>query len=89
MNLSFNIDVHLFITNKHQNMKTKYEIQLSRATDALEILESKMHEVRLFLKDNPDDAMHLKKMRELTLDMTITLNEIEGIQEYLNEINSN
>ena len=69
-------------------MKATYEIQLSRAKDALELLECKMHEVRLFLKDNPDDAMQLKKMRELTLDMTITLNEIEGVQEYLDEINS-
>ena len=69
-------------------MKATYEIQLSRAKDALELLENKMHEVRLFLKEDPNDDSLLKKMRELTLDMTITMNEIEGVQEYLDEINS-
>lgn len=67
-------------------MKERYELQMSRAKETMSILEKKLYQVRLHLKNNPHDAMQNKIFREVTLAMTITLNEIENIQNNLDEI---
>ena len=61
-------------------MKQIYELQMYRSKETMVALENKLYQVRLHLKNNPQDAMQNKTFREITLAMTITLNEIENIQ---------
>ena len=82
---SSNFDIQ-FICLKINTMKNSYELQMSSAKETMGALEKKLHQVRLHLKNNPDDAMQNKIFREITLAMTITLNEIEDIQSNLDEI---
>lgn len=67
-------------------MKESYELQMSRAKETLVALEKNLYQVRLHLKNNPHDALQNRIFRETTLAMTITLNEIENIQNYLDMI---
>lgn len=64
-------------------MKSYYEQQLVIAKGTLETLESKMHTISQELKNNPIDADKMRDLRNLTLDMTITLNEIENYEDQL------
>ena len=64
-------------------MKLYYEKQLDKAKETLEILEQKLHLIRQELKENPIDANKMRDLRNLTLDMTITLNEIENCIDQL------
>jgi hypothetical protein len=64
-------------------MKAKYELQLLNAKETLSMLENKLHDLRAHLKNNPHDTEKYQEFREVTLDMTITLNEIEDLQEHV------
>ena len=48
-----------------------------------ETLENKLHKIRVELKKNPIDAEKMRDLNNLTLDMTITLNEIENYEDQL------
>jgi hypothetical protein len=67
-------------------MKETYILQMTTALKTMEKLQKKMDEVKLKLKNNPIDSSETKTLRELTLDITITTNEIETIQDSLDRI---
>ena len=64
-------------------MKSYYEQLLVIAKGTLETLENKLHKIRVELKNNPIDAEKMRDLNNLTLDMTITLNEIENYEDQL------
>lgn len=69
-------------------MKERYENEMIIAKKSLKRVEDKMNETHSLLKTNPDDAMQLKALRELSLDKLITLNEIEYIQSNLDSFDN-
>lgn len=68
-----------------ENECYKYVLQVVKAKETLGVLESDLHDIRLKLKNNPTHAGHLKELKKITLDMTITLNELEHCQYMLDE----
>ena len=66
-----------------ETSRQEYLKQLKQAKEAAGILENELHEVRLKLQKDPNNAMHLKELKRINLDMTITLNELEHCQSYL------
>lgn len=66
----------------------QYLAQISRAKDELASLEQQLHEIRLKLRHEPEHPAHLREMRSVTLEMTITLNEIEHCQERYDQCQS-
>ena len=63
----------------------KYQQQVKKAKETVGILENELHQIRLKLKNAPTDAAFLKELKRITLDMTITLNELEHSQNLLDE----
>lgn len=61
-----------------------YEQQVKKAKETIDILENKLQEVRLKLEQT-NNYEYLKQLRLLTLDMTITLNELEHSQFNLDQ----
>ena len=61
-----------------------YEQQVSKAKETVAILEDKLHEVRLKIQKS-NKAEYLQELRKITLDMTITLNELEHCQYNLEQ----
>lgn len=72
-----------------ENACHKYVLQVVKAKETLGILEGDLHNIRIKLKSNPTDAGHLKELKKITLDMTITLNELEHCQYMLDECQMN
>lgn len=68
-----------------ENVCHKYVLQVVKAKEMLGTLEEELHDIRLKLKTNPAHADHLKELKKITLDMTITLNELEHCQYKLDE----
>lgn len=64
-------------------MKLKYEQQLASAKVILEDLEIKLNEISLYLIENPLNMDKHREFNALNLDKTITLNEIEFIEDYI------
>jgi len=56
-----------------------YEQQVNKAKETVAILEDKLHEIRLKIQKK-NRAEDLQELRKITLDMTITLNELEHCQ---------
>lgn len=59
-----------------------YQQQVNKAKETIGILEDKLHEIRLKIQKN-NRAEDLQELRKITLDMTITLNELEHCQDNL------
>jgi hypothetical protein len=64
-------------------MKSYYEQLLVIAKGTLETLENKLHTISLELKNNTIDTEKISDLNNLTLDMTIPLNEIENYEDLL------
>lgn len=60
-----------------------YELQIENAQGALKTLENRIKEVKSKLDENPDDATYRREMKQLNLDMKITMNELEHAQNEL------
>ena len=61
-----------------------YSDQVKKAKETVALLENQLHEIRLKIqKDNK--AEYYQELRQLTLDMTITLNELEHSQYNLEQ----
>jgi hypothetical protein len=58
----------------------KYKQQVNKAKETVGELEEKLYQVRLKLQNNPTSAIYLQEIKDITLDMTITLNELEHSQ---------
>ena len=61
----------------------EYEMQAKIVKETITILESKMSNVHRELQFNPDSTILKRELRELTLDMTITINELEQTENAL------
>ncbi len=61
----------------------EYEMQAKIVKETITILESKMSNVHRELRFNPDSTILKRELRELTLDMTITINELEQTENAL------
>jgi len=68
-----------------ENVCHKYVLQVIKAKETMGMLEEELHDIRLKLKTNPTHAGYLKELKKITLDMTITLNELEHCQYMLDE----
>lgn len=68
-----------------ENVCHKYVLQVVKAKEMLGTLEAELHDVRNRLKINPTHSGYLKELKKITLDMTITLNELEHCQYMLDE----
>lgn len=66
----------------------EYEMQAKIVKETIIILESKMNKVRSHLRLNADCTMLKRELRELTLDMTITINELEQTENALEKFYS-
>lgn len=64
-----------------------YVDQIKKAKETVEMLENQLHEIRLQIQKN-NDANDYQMLRKLTLDMTITLNELEHSQFNLDQCKS-
>ena len=58
---------------------------MQKAKETASRLESELHEIRLKLRNQPTHSGYLKELKKITLDMTITLNELEHCQFRLDE----
>ncbi len=63
----------------------KYKQQVSKAKETIGIIEEELYQIRLKLQKDPTNAAFLQKLKNTTLDMTITLNELEHCQHALEE----
>ncbi|WP_191020555.1 hypothetical protein [Flavobacterium selenitireducens] len=61
----------------------EYELQIERAQDAVKTLEERLYKVRHNLDKNPEDAVYRRELKQLSLDMKITMNELEHAQSEL------
>jgi len=68
-----------------ENSCDRYVLQVKKAKETVAILENELHQIRLKLKNNPMDANFLRELKRVTLDMTITLNELEHSQSMLDD----
>lgn len=62
-----------------------YLQQISKAKETIAILENELHQIRLKLQKSPNNAIHLQELKRINLDMTITLNELEHSQSFLDK----
>lgn len=68
-----------------ENVCHKYVLQVIKAKETMGMLEAELHEIRLKLRTNPTHSGYLKDLKKITLDMTITLNELEHSQSQLDD----
>jgi len=68
-----------------ENSCDKYVLQIKKAKETVGILEGELHQIRLKLKSAPMNADFLRELKRITLDMTITLNELEHSQSMLDD----
>ena len=54
-----------------------YKSQYKKAKETLDILEKEKEIINLTLESNPSSATWNKKLREINMDIRITLNEME------------
>ncbi|RZJ70704.1 hypothetical protein [Flavobacterium sp.] len=57
-----------------------YELQVEKARETVKMLEEKLRNVRSQLDQKPEDAIFRRELKQLTLDMKITMNELEHAQ---------
>lgn len=66
----------------------EYELQIRKARETIMVLETKLIHVRQKLERDPEDALLARELKQITLDMTITVNELEHAQmKYENHCN--
>lgn len=63
----------------------KYKQQVTKAKETVGIIEEELYQIRLKLQKDPTNAVFLQQLKNTTLDMTITLNELEHCQNALEE----
>jgi hypothetical protein len=68
-----------------ENVCYKYALQVIKAKETMGTLEAELHEIRLRLRNEPTHSGYLKELKKITLDMTITLNELEHCQSRFEE----
>ena len=69
--------------NTMENVCHTFYLQLMKAKETLGILEHDLHDVHQRLKNNPANAEGLQELKHITLNMTITLNEVDDCQTAL------
>jgi len=68
-----------------ENSCDRYVLQVKKAKETVGVLENELHQIRLKLKTAPTSAEYLRELKRITLDMTITLNELEHSQGLLDD----
>ncbi len=63
----------------------EYELQVRIVKQTIRILEGKIESLQQQLKVDPSDTMLKRDLRELTMDMTITKNELQQIESAIDE----
>ena len=71
-----------------ENSCDRYVLQVKKAKETAAVLENELHQIRLKLKNNPTNADSLRELKRITLDMTITFNELEHSQSMLDDCKS-
>ena len=61
----------------------KYEQQITKAKETIGLIEQELHQVRLKLQNDPNNAIYMQELKNISLDMTITLNELEHSESAL------
>lgn len=61
----------------------EYELQIEKAQETVKILEERLVSVRSKLDKKPEDAVYRRELKQLNLDMKITMNELEHAQSKL------
>lgn len=60
-----------------------FETQIKKVQETVTLLEERLKKVRLNLDKKPDDAIYRRELKQLNLDMKITMNELEHAQNGL------
>jgi hypothetical protein len=68
------------ILNAMEEICQKYKQQVNKAKETVALIEDEMYQIRLKLQKDPNNAVYLQELKNTTLDMTITLNELEHSQ---------
>lgn len=68
-----------------ENSCDRYVLQVKKAKETVGVLEAELHQIRLKLRNAPTDATLLRELKRITLDMTITLNELEHSQSMFDD----
>jgi hypothetical protein len=68
-----------------ENICHSFALQVIKTKATLATLENDLHNIRQKLNDNPNHAGHLKVLKNITLDITITMNELEHCESKLDE----
>lgn len=58
----------------------KYKQQVNKAKETLAFIEEQLYQIRLKLQKDSNNAVFHQELKNTTLDMTITLNELEHSQ---------
>ena len=66
----------------------RYQQEISKANETIGLLENQLHQIRLKLQKNPTSAVFMQELKNIMLDMTITLNELEHAQNSLEKCTS-
>lgn len=61
----------------------RYQQEIHKAKETIGILEKELHQIRLKLLKNPTSAVLMQEQKNIMLDMTISLNELEHAQSSL------
>ena len=57
-----------------------YQQEIRKAKQTIGVLENELHLIRLKLQKNPTSAIFMQELKNIMIDMTITLNELEHAQ---------
>lgn len=68
-----------------ENVCHKYMLQIQKVRETIDYLENELDRIRKKLKDSPNHSDSLRELKQRTLDMTITLNELEHCQSMLED----
>ena len=63
----------------------KYEQQITKAKETIGLIEQELNRVRLKLQNDPNNAVYMQELKNISLDMTITLNELEHSESALED----
>jgi len=80
VNLAFDIVLKL---SAMKESCQKYEQQITKAKETIGLIEQELHQVRLKLQNDPNNAIYMQELKNISLDMTITLNELEHSESAL------
>jgi hypothetical protein len=60
-----------------------YAQQVQKAKETIALLENETQQIQQKLQKNPNSAVYLQELKRISLDMTITLNELEHSESAL------